>query len=532
VSEIRVKKSPLQYPWISTLTGLLLAAYLYAASDGDVSRFYDIPPMLLHAEYKFGGLLIFVLAVAFDAYRFRQGKEKYDRQILKYEQQIKELFKTKNALQHKAHTYSDHADKLKLFISDRLLEYIEYDEKFLHFKNIASEVRHNGVICYDKVGTALRNALSVSEEEDQRQYQDALDAMRYLWDLLDLSTTDNIALYIANKLYESEEQFYQKLLAEDGEETPYTPTYSARAAIIKSLRAFVDRPDELAAQSSDKAVHYEDSRFLLDLGDGGTLLGNENYLVLLAENLINNALYYAGAKKSQHKFPSIAVVLKGDAQHTRLSIYNKGPSIGDDIKEQIFQLGFSTKRARDNHGKGLGLYFVQQIVKGYEGDIGFENIRNREDQYVIRVELENGEKRTEIVHTKPDKAGNILCHDGRCQELFPKVEHDFKGKIKSLSVAVQSAQQTYAFDIETDDAVTFFDPRHPVNPRWCLEINAQKTQRKLVFKPLDVTGVQFNVTLPTAESRLDAEYHERDGRSLPNLEELDEKFEGITQPYS
>ena len=171
-----------------------------------------------------------MFAIALDAFRFRQGKAKYDRQSQKYEQQIKELFQAKNALQHKVHTYSDHADKLKLFISDRLLEYIEYDEKFLHFKNIASEVRHNGVICYDKVSTALNAALAggdPGDPGDRRQYQDALDSMRYLWDLLDLSTTDNIALYIANKLYESEEQYYQQLLAAEGEETPYTPTYSA-----------------------------------------------------------------------------------------------------------------------------------------------------------------------------------------------------------------------------------------------------------------------------------------------------------------
>ena len=528
-----MKRSPLQYPWLSTLGGLLLAVYLYAAADGDFSRFYGIPHALLQGEYQFGAILLFVFAIALDAFRFRQGKAKYDRQSQKYEQQIKELFQAKNALQHKVHTYSDHADKLKLFISDRLLEYIEYDEKFLHFKNIASEVRHNGVICYDKVSTALNAALAGGDPGDRRQYQDALDSMRYLWDLLDLSTTDNIALYIANKLYESEEQYYQQLLAAEGEETPYTPTYSARAAVMKSLRGFVERPGDLPAAETDNAdgIHYQDARFLVELDDGGELLGNENYLVLAAENLINNALYYAGGKKHQNKYSRIAVFLQKDAQHTRLSIYNKGPNIGDDIKERIFQLGFSTKRIKDNHGKGLGLYFVQQIVKGYEGDIGFENICNGEDVYVIRIELEGGEKHTEIVHTKLDGNGAILCRDTRCEELFPKVEQRFKGKIKSLEVAVQSTQQTLSFDLADDAAVTLLDPQHPANPRWCLEIIHQKAQRKLSFKPLDVTGVQFNVSLPTAESRLDAGYHEKSGKALPDMEELDQNFEGLTQDY-
>jgi len=99
---------------------------------------------------------------------------------------VQELWESKKRLQLKAHTYSDHADKLKRFISDKLLEYIEYDEKFLHFKSIAAEVRHNGVISFDKVQTTLQR---IEDEADTpKQVSDvraARDAMRYLWDLLD-----------------------------------------------------------------------------------------------------------------------------------------------------------------------------------------------------------------------------------------------------------------------------------------------------------------------------------------------------------
>jgi signal transduction histidine kinase len=530
-----MKTSPLQYPWLSTLLGLLLVLYLYAAADSDVSRFYGIQEALLQTGYKLGAVLLFVLAIIFDIHRFRRNKIHYDRQREKYAQQIEELFKAKNTLQHKAHKYSDHADKLKLFISDRLLEYIEYDEKFLHFKNIASEVRHNGVICYDKVVTALNKAMADSEQGRGDDYQDALDSMRYLWDLLDLSTTDNIAMYIANKLYESEEQYYQQLLAAEGEQAPYTPIYSARGAAIKCLRGLVEQPQQLVVPAEDAGtrLHYQDSRFLLDLDEAGNLLGNENYFVLLAENLINNALYYAGSKKYQNKHSRIAVFLGQEERHCLLRIYNKGPIIGDDIKERIFQLGFSTKRSKDNNGKGLGLYFVQQIVNGYEGQIRFDSITNREDSYVLRIELDNGEKRTEVIHTRLDDKAAILCQEPRCEELFPKVEHNFKSAIKSLEVTVQSSEHTYSFDtFAPEGATVLLDPQHPAYPRWCLEITPQKTQHKLIFKPLDVTGVQFTVTLPSAESRLDADYHERSGKALPDLDALDQDFEEVTQPYS
>lgn len=530
-----MKRSPLQYPWLSTISGLLLAAYLFATSDSDIIHFYNVPAIALQWEYRFGAIAFFVIAIIFDIFRFQRGKVKYNRQSQQYEQQIKELFKAKNALQHKVQKYSDHADKMKLFISDRLLEYLEYDEKFLHFKNIASEVRHNGVICYDKVVTALADSIATGDQSKHRQYEDALDSMRYLWDLLDLSTTDNIALYIANKLYESEEQYYQQLLAGEGEAIPYTPTYSARAAVITSLRPFLEQPEALTSlmSATGARLHYEDSRFLVDLDTGGNLLGNQNYLVLLAENLINNALYYTGAKNDSIQQSRIAVYLRNDKQQCKLSIYNKGPNIPDDIKERIFQLGFSTKRAKDNNGKGLGLYFVQQIVKGYEGEIGFENISNRRDVYAVRVELENGETTTDTIYSKVDDAGAVHCHDTRCQELFPMVELTYKGRISSLEVMVQSTQNIYTFqDFAEDGSATFYDPQNPARPRWCLEVLPSNAQHKLIFRPLDVTGVVFHVTLPTAESRLDAEYHERDGKALPDLEELDQSFVEAAQPYS
>src|SRR5690625_6466944 len=92
------------------------------------------------------------------------------RDIQRLHNQVAELRQSKKQLQLKAHTYSGHADKLKLFISDKLLDYIEYDEKFLHFKSIAAEVRHNGVISFDKVQTVLQQ-LTETETSSQPDQQ-------------------------------------------------------------------------------------------------------------------------------------------------------------------------------------------------------------------------------------------------------------------------------------------------------------------------------------------------------------------------
>src|SRR5690625_7470080 len=67
--------------------------------------------------------------------------------------------------------------------------------------------------------------------------------MRYLWDLLDLSTADNLALHISNLLCECEEHYYQRLLEVTGDNAlPYDPVYSPqraawRAAALASTEA-------------------------------------------------------------------------------------------------------------------------------------------------------------------------------------------------------------------------------------------------------------------------------------------------------
>ncbi len=536
------KMAKLNYPWLSAITGILTAAYLYTSSSSEMSSFYPLPAELVESPYRFLSLFVFAAAIFFDSYRFHQRRQSFDLQVQRYEQQIKELLQGKNKLQHKVRKYSDHADKLKLFISDRLLEHIEYDEKFLHFRNIAAEVRHNGVICYDKVVSSLRQAMQTADHTDAKQYREALDSMAYLWVLLDLSTTDNIAMYIANKLYEYEEQYYQQLLAGDGEASPYSPTFPARQAIRKAVHGFID--NDLAQPNSngdDNAWRYQDDRFHIELRADGELLGDENYLVLLTENLINNALFYSGKKRQKNPHARVAIRLADDGDRIRLSIYNRGPEIPDEMRDKIFQLGYSTKRAREisgnnreNTGKGLGLYFVNEIAKGYESTIHVENIRNREDAYVIRIELDNGEKLTEIIHTQLDENRLPRCRmaeDGvGSEKTLASMEYRFKETITSIEITSQATQKTWSVEPPDNGGATLFlDPQNPDHPRWCLEITPLKTRQKLLFKPLDIGGVQFTVSIPSAKSRLDPDYHDMDDDELDDTEQLDQHLGDVSQ---
>ncbi len=202
----------MHYPWLSLLLAMLLLAWQYLLLNPGLVQPGYLPPQLERVEYLPFAAAVLVLIAVFDFRLFLKAQRRHRDQLTRYQQQIDELFESKRQLGTRARTYSGHADKLKMFISERLLEYIEYDEKFLHFKNIASEVRHNGVISYDKVQTALKQALQQCEGEQQTVYREAADALLYLWDLLDLSTTDNIVLHVANRIYDCEEHYFQAQL--------------------------------------------------------------------------------------------------------------------------------------------------------------------------------------------------------------------------------------------------------------------------------------------------------------------------------
>jgi signal transduction histidine kinase len=528
-----MRRSNFSQPWLSFFYGPLLMAYLYACNHTELADFYQIPGQYLSIEYQWGAMGGFLLMILIDTAWISRKRRRYDSRMQNYKQQLDELLKRKSMLQNKAHQYSAHADKLKMFISERLLEHIEYDEKFLHFKNIASEVRHNGVICYDKVNTSLAQAINQAGNDKDKQhiYRSALDSMAYLWDLLDLSTTDNIAMYIANKLYESEEQYYQQLLSED--KAPCSPTFSMRHAVIKTLEGFINGPDTKLKYPADtkSAYSYSDDRFSVELEPVGDMLGHENYLVLMLENLINNALYYSEQKKYQRDWSRIVIHLTKEDGQAILSVYNHGPTIDDETRGKIFQLGFSTKRIRENNGKGLGLYFVNEIVKGYEGQIDVHNVTSPKETYLLKTTLGNGDEVTHTVIVDQNDKQQPVCRNPENDEVAKKSRFKFNNEIKSVEITTSSNNSQSRFtDIKGDTALV--DPVNSDRPTWRMQIKRSRAGDSVTFTPLDISGVIFEAKIPTAESRLDADYHDIEGDDLDSLDELDKGFEQVKEYVS
>ena len=504
-----MKTPRMPYPWLSTLGAIFMVAWQYLLSGRQGSalesllRPEQVPPALLDADNLPFGFALLALLIGFDIWRYLVARRRSREQMRQYQEQISELFDSRRELGTRARTYSDHADKLKMFISERLLETIEYDEKFLHFKNIASEVRHNGVISYDKAQTALKKAQVNCEPGEAREYREAGDSLLYLWDLLDLSTTDNIALHVANHIYDCEEHYFQSMLNDNSGPAPYQPTFMMSHALRRALLPITEDPEALGLNGDwPKRGLYADDKFSIRLRSDSEMLGKENHMVLLIENLLNNALFYSQQKQHRNRFARVAISLAQRDGDVEFRVYNRGPRIKEDEKDKIYQLGFSSRRIREHHGKGLGLYFVNEIVKGFEGSIEFSNIDNHEGSFALSVKLANGEvhkHQLEIVKVN----GRPMCRlvEGEAEKRH---EWSYPSPIVSIEASPNPNRKPQLISgLGANQDSSHLDETNPMLPRWVLEVRNRKRSSKLVFIPLDVRGVEFTARFSNAGSRLD-----------------------------
>jgi len=331
----------------------------------------------------------------------------------------------------------------------------------------------------------------------------------YLWDLLDLSTTDNIAMYIANKLYECEEIYYRQVLDNNEAIPPYRPVFPARNAVMKAIAVFIESVDS-ATEEQEDLIQYQDKQCWIRLEDTGNFLGNENYIVLVVENLINNALFYASKRKYANKYSRVSICLGKEGGDAVITVFNPGPEIPEEARDKIYQLGYSTKRSKGHQGKGLGLYFVKEIVKGYEGEISYQNIHSVNNTYIIRVACESKPVVNEIIETAVDDQGKIKVRqdDGTLTNESICIIED---RIISIEVSDQIGKNTHVFDdLDQGGKISLLDPAHADRPAWIMDVDVKLTSTEVSFKPLDTTGVEFTLRIPTAESRLDSEYHVSD----------------------
>ena len=486
------------------------------------------------------GVLIFFWSFV----RFQRLTHTQSRHIETLIAQNQKIQNQNKSLNKKAFTYSSHADKLKYFISEKLLDFIEYDEKYLHFKSIASEVRHNGVISYDKVKTFIQTLQSelnkidkqTSNKDNQNSNIDiaaikqssehALNSMKYLWDLLDLATTDNIALHISDHLCDCEEHYIQESLnAQKLEFNDFS--YQPKTALLDYLSTLGESTEEFSGvrKSKKHTTEYSNDQFHLIIHKSEELLGNPNHFILLIENIIKNAQFFLQKSKFKQKSDTILIELGQHDQYLFLNIYNRGPNIKDENQQDIFKLGFSTRKVKENHGKGLGLFFSHEIVSGYEGSIKANNIQN--PSHVFKIDLTFQDQSTlsyQLEQTNRDDSLGVYLKDHaehtQCKNRIAKSE--FEQPLRRARITNTYTKQYQEFAFEDNNAIQHIDTFSNM-PMFSVEFINKKRACSIKWTALDITGVQFQIRLPLASTRLD-EFDETDMEFNDEFESLDQQF--------
>jgi hypothetical protein len=151
------------------------------------------------------------------------------------------------------------------------------------------------------------------------------------------------------------------------------------------------------------------------------------------------------------------------------------------------------------------LFFVSEIVKGYEGKVDIINVANPSQTLTLRMLTSNDMVVTKVVHII-EQEGKVLVREAEQQKLEPQITWEYAVPIVSVEVSVTSMDSTHRFgDIADNEDYQCLDPFSPFIPAWQLDIKNARKAYKVQFRPLDRRGVVFSVKLPDVDARVNDE---------------------------
>jgi len=126
--------------------------------------------------------------------------------------------------------------------------------------------------------------------------------------------------------------------------------------------------------------YLQSKRIVLDssLNEDAWIMGNENQLILVFNNLIDNGLKYS---KDQ-----IEISLLSDDDSWYVNFTDHGIGISAEFKSLIFERFFRVddELTRKSTGVGLGLYIVKKITELHNGEISVESFQGKGSTFTLK----------------------------------------------------------------------------------------------------------------------------------------------------
>ncbi|MEO1435730.1 MAG: ATP-binding protein [Bacteroidota bacterium] len=125
-------------------------------------------------------------------------------------------------------------------------------------------------------------------------------------------------------------------------------------------------------------VLIEQTSAVIQVDDLPIIKGHKSYLVLLFQNLLENAMKFRSEQPPRVQVTSTEMA---DAHH--FSIKDNGIGIPADFRTHVFEL-FNKRHQRPGiAGTGMGLATCKRIVERHHGSIGFESIEGQGTRFNI-----------------------------------------------------------------------------------------------------------------------------------------------------
>lgn len=171
-----------------------------------------------------------------------------------------------------------------------------------------------------------------------------------------------------------------------------TSSVERMSALIRDLLAYsrvknidaapmdaVNLNDALDWARSNLRAKILESQALIETGDLPIVHGDSVQLVQVFQNLIDNAIKYAGAKK-----PRIQISAEKAGDERAVTVRDEGVGIDPQHHQQIFGI-FKRLHGREVPGTGIGLALVQRVVERHGGKIRVESSQGEGAAFIFTL---------------------------------------------------------------------------------------------------------------------------------------------------